>query len=141
MKKIICLLFAGILMVSPLVLAQDAAVVPETQEPGMEHKMKDMEKGHGMHGMKKKWGKKGAMCAMCAMKSGGKQMVAVGDGIVVLVGNKLIKYDKNLNVVKEVQVKMDHEDMQGMHDCPMMGGEGEGGKDKVEDEAGQEEQH
>ena len=65
----------------------------------------DMDKG-GMMG-----GKMMGMMGMGSMMQ--KQIVATGDGgIIVAVGNKLIKYDKDLNVVKEVELKMD---MEGMH--------------------------
>ncbi|MBN1353374.1 MAG: hypothetical protein JW994_01720 [Candidatus Omnitrophica bacterium] len=38
----------------------------------------------------------------------GAKIVATEDGgIVILVGNKLIKYDKELNLVKETEVKVD----------------------------------
>jgi len=50
-----------------------------------------------------------------------KQMVAANDGgVIVLAGNKLLKYDKDLNLVKEVEVKtgvglkMDVGPMQGV---------------------------
>ena len=44
-----------------------------------------------------------------------KQMVATGDGgIIVLTGNKLLKYDKDLNLIKEVEIKMD---MKMMRKC------------------------
>ncbi|MBM3248058.1 MAG: hypothetical protein FJZ10_01335 [Candidatus Omnitrophica bacterium] len=37
-----------------------------------------------------------------------KSIVATQDGgVVVLVGNKLLKYDKNLNLQKEVEIKID----------------------------------
>lgn len=37
-----------------------------------------------------------------------KSMVATQDGgVVVLIGNKLLKYDKNLNLQKEVEIKID----------------------------------
>jgi hypothetical protein len=115
-------------MAAPLVRAEEPEVKAESQGP----MIKEEGKGHGMHGMKGKSKEKGMMGkgmmggGMCSMMSG-KQMVAVGDGIVVLSGNKLIKYDKNLNVVKEVEIKADKEGMDG--GCPMMkmmGGEGEG---------------
>ena len=54
-----------------------------------------------------------------------KSIVATGDGgIVVMAGNKLIKYDKDLNLVKDVEVKMDMVGMQNnisqmMEQCPM----------------------
>ena len=69
-----------------------------------------------------------AMCPMHGMMMGSmmaKSVAATGDGgIVVMAGNKLIKYDKDLNLVKEVEVKMDMEGMQKkmsqmMEQCPM----------------------
>ena len=47
-----------------------------------------------------------------------KSMVATQDGgVVVLVGNKLLKYDKNLNLQKEVEIKIDPS---GMKDKMML---------------------
>jgi hypothetical protein len=41
-----------------------------------------------------------------------KQMVATSDGgVIILIGHKIIKYDKNLNLVKEAEIKMDMEEM------------------------------
>jgi hypothetical protein len=45
-------------------------------------------------------------------------------GIVVLMGDKMVKYDKNLNQVKEVVVRIDMEHVKAMmheqmKDCPM----------------------
>ncbi len=59
---------------------------------------------------------------MCGsmMKS---QIVATDDGgVIVLVCNKLMKYDKNLNVVKEVELKIDMEEKMTkmMEKCQMM---------------------
>jgi len=34
-----------------------------------------------------------------------EEMVAVNDGVIVLLGNKLYKYDKDLNLKKEVEIK------------------------------------
>jgi hypothetical protein len=57
-----------------------------------------------------------------------RSVVATSDGgVVVVMGNKLTKYDKDLNVVKEVELKMDMEGMQKMMEnmkgmCPMMKG-------------------
>ncbi len=51
-----------------------------------------------------------------------KSMVTTSDGgIVVLAGNKLTKYDKDLNVIKEVEIKMDMEKMQEMMGKGMRG--------------------
>jgi len=39
-----------------------------------------------------------------------KQIVATTDGgVVVLAGNKIMKFDKNLNLVKEAEIKIDME--------------------------------
>lgn len=88
----------------------------------------------GMMGMK---GMHGMM-----MKAMEKSVVATSDGgIVVVMGNKLTKYDKDLNVVKEVELKMDMEAMKKNMDdmmkmCPMMGkGMKEGMSEKDDDEA------
>jgi len=63
-----------------------------------------MEKCAGMGGMK-------GPCPMCCMKMKGmmeKEMVATEDGsVVVLAGNKLMKYDKDLELKKETQIKCD----------------------------------
>lgn len=54
-----------------------------------------------------------------------ESMIATADGgIVVMVGNKLVKYDKDLNVQKEAEIKMDMDGMQKMMTemraaCPM----------------------
>jgi len=71
----------------------------------------------------------GKMMGMCPMMQSmmQKQVVATSDGgIIVVAGNKLTKYDKDLNVIKEVELKMDMEGMQKMMEsmkgmCPMMG--------------------
>ncbi|MBN2097531.1 MAG: hypothetical protein JW714_03515 [Candidatus Omnitrophica bacterium] len=45
----------------------------------------------------------------------GKQMVASDDGgVIVMVGNKLLKYDRDLNLKKEVEIKLNPEAMQKM---------------------------
>jgi hypothetical protein len=57
----------------------------------------------------------------------GKEMVATSDGgIIVLVGNKLYKYDKDLNLKKEVELKIDK---QMMEKCRLMCGQMEGMKE------------
>jgi len=82
-----------------------------------------MDKGGMMGG--KMMGMMGMSSMMQSMMQ--KQIVATSDGgIIVAVGNKFTKYDKDLNIVKEVELKMD---MDGMHkqmmdmmqNCPMMG--------------------
>ena len=59
------------------------------------------------------------MPGMDCMGMGGKtsSMVATDEGgVIVLAGNKLIKYDADLNIVKEVEVKTP----MGGKTCPMM---------------------
>ena len=57
----------------------------------------------------------------CPSMMGKAQMVATDEGgVIVLAGNKLMKYDADLNLVKEVEVKMPMSPM-GDKQCPMMG--------------------
>ena len=59
-------------------------------------------------------GKMMGMPPMSAMMCN-SSLVAMNDGgVVVLIGNKLTKYDNNLNVIKEVEVKIDKEYWQNM---------------------------
>lgn len=80
----------------------------------------------GMMGKGMRHGKSMKMCPMMKTMTT-RSVVATSDGgVVVVMGNKLTKYDKNLNVVKEVELKMDLEGMQKMMEsmkgmCPMMG--------------------
>jgi hypothetical protein len=75
-----------------------------------------------------KWDKKDKGCSMCHMNKmmmGCKELIATQDGgVVLMMGHKLIKYDAQLNVVKEVEIKMDmeamHKSMEEMKkSCPM----------------------
>ena len=83
----------------------------------------------GMMGMMGKGMMDGKMMGMCPMMKSmmERSVVATSDGgVVVAMGNKLTKYDKDLNVVKEAELKMDMEGMQKMMEnmkgmCPMMG--------------------
>jgi hypothetical protein len=78
----------------------------------------------------KKWDKKCQDCPMCHMNKmamGEKKLVATQDGgAVLMMGNKLIKYDAQLNIVKEVEIKIDMEAMKKSMEemranCPMCG--------------------
>ncbi len=74
-----------------------------------------MDRGMGMPMQGKRM--MGCPCAMM----GKTQMVATEDGgVIVLVGNKLMKYGADLGLVKEVEVKMPMGSMGGRQ-CPMMG--------------------
>ena len=73
----------------------------------------------------------GMCCPMHRIMMGGmcsRAIVAAADGsIIVMCCDKLIKYDKDLNLVKEVQIPVDTEAMQKnmtkmMENCPMCKG-------------------
>ena len=75
-----------------------------------DEKMKEpmMEKSGGMMGKK-------MMGGMMMHEMMEKKVIATSDGgIIVVTGNKLLKYDKDLNLVKEVEIKMDNQEMQNM---------------------------
>ena len=91
--------------------------------------MKDGVKGKGMKcSMMGKGMMDDKMMGMCPMMKSmmERTVVATSDGgVVVVMCNKLTKYDKNLNLVKEAELKMDMDGMkmmmEHMKDCPMMG--------------------
>ena len=112
MKKSIAVMTAvvvlGVTGISFAQMDDKGKEMMKDKAPMMEGKggMMGMMEGKGMMGMMK----------MCQSMMNKPSMVAVGDGVVVLSGKKLYKYDANLNIVKEADVKV--EDM-GMMD--MMG--------------------
>jgi hypothetical protein len=68
------------------------------------------------------------MCPMCSMLAGAmtpRAMVATEDlGVVVLVGNRLMRFDAGLNKIAETEIPIDMQWMQGqmmhmMQNCPM----------------------
>lgn len=71
-----------------------------------------------------------------------KKVVATSDGgIIVVTGSKLLKYDKDLNLIKEVEIKSDNQEMQNMMKmCPMMGKGMMGKEDGKEAPAGDDAQ-
>ena len=72
-----------------------------------------MDKGKMMHRKKGEGGDPMQMMMKSMMQ---KQIVATSDGgVIVLVGNKLLKYDSDLNLKKEVEIQIDFEGM-----CKMM---------------------
>jgi len=101
-----------------------------------EHEMK--QESMMSQGMKAGKMKKTMMYGTLQKMMMAKQMVATKDGgVIVLLGNKLLKYDKNLNLVKETEIKIDFEAMNKMiqrmsKECPMY-------KEMVEQEQGTEE--
>lgn len=113
MKKVIVIacVVAFVIGITVISFAQDA------DKPMM---------GKGMmgKGMMMKGGMMG-MCPMHGMMMGKGGMVATPEGgVIVMAGNKLYKYDKDLNLVKEAEVKMDMAATQRMmsemkQGCPM----------------------
>ena len=73
------------------------------------------------------------MKAMMMQKMMQKELVATSDGgVVVLVGNKLMKYDKNLNLKAEAEIKIDKSEWKKMmKHCPM-GRKGEAEAEEAE---------
>jgi hypothetical protein len=131
-----------IILTAVLVLAVSGLAIAQMDKDKMGDKGMGMmgDKG-GMMGMM--GGKEGMMGMKgMMMKMMHPDVVATSDGgIVILMGNKLTKYDKNLNVVKEVEIKMpDMDEMKKM--CPMMGkGMMNEGDDDAAGEAAEQAEH
>lgn len=109
MKNSIAVMTAVVVLtVSGLALAQ----MNDKGKEMMADKTGMMEGKGGMMGMMGGKGMMGMM-KMCQSMMNKPSMVAVGDGVVVLSGKKLYKYDANLNVVKEADVKIEEMGMMG----------------------------
>jgi hypothetical protein len=86
-----------------------------------------MGRGMGRGMMQGPGGQGGMMCPMCGAMGGAmlqKSMVQTEGGVIVAMGNKLIKYDADLNKVKEITLDVDISGMQRtmqqvMENCPM----------------------
>ncbi len=104
MKKIL----VAVLVLSVLVALP--AFAEETKEKQVTVTSMGMSMGMPKEGMEK----------MCRSMMGKAQMVATDEGgVIVLAGNKLMKYDADLNLVKEVEIKMPA--LMGGKQGPMMG--------------------
>lgn len=107
-----------------------APLSAQMSDSSHEHQGEEMRENGGgmMSGMM--GGKKGGMMHSCPMMGAmTPQSVSVSDdgSVVVLAGNKLLKYDSDLNLVKEQTIQMDFSGMQGMmqqmmEQCPMCQG-------------------
>jgi hypothetical protein len=78
-------------------------------------KMGKMMSAQGMMGHQKKSDQ--GMMGRDQMGKGmmSKSMVATQDGgVVVMIGNRLYKFDQNLNLKKETEITVDYEGMKGM---------------------------
>jgi hypothetical protein len=107
-KMRLCLITAALIFAFSLGAQAEEAKAPDViKERGM-----TSSREHGMmeQGMKKvKPGEGMADCPLYTkMMHNAPMMVATSDGgVVVMAGGKLIKYDKNLAVVKEVSISSD----------------------------------
>lgn len=114
--KLLAIITGCILIFTTICVAQSE----ETQTGQMGHMMgQKMKKGDqmqrrcpmGMGNMGKSMGE-GNM-PMCGMM--GKTMVPSDDGgVIVMIGNKLYKYDKDLNLKKETEISVDYKNMKKM---------------------------
>lgn len=103
MKKVILAVMALSLLISVPAFAEETG---KEEMPVMAQSM-----GMSMSGM-------GKMNCPMMRKT---QMVATDEGgVIVLAGNKLMKYDADLNLVKEAEIAMPRPPMGGKQ-CPMMG--------------------
>ena len=124
-KSLIAIAVVIIVGTSGLAIAQ----MNDKSKEMMGDKAGMMDGKNGMMGMMGKGMMDGKMMGMCPMMKSTmeRSVVATSDGgVIVVMGNKLTKYDKDLNVTKEVELKMDMEGMQKMMEnmkgmCPMMG--------------------
>ncbi|MBF0484086.1 MAG: hypothetical protein HQL25_05210 [Candidatus Omnitrophica bacterium] len=119
MRKRIVILIVGAMFLGAglgAIASAQAAKDMTGTEMMMKKSMKMEHKGEGMNKM-------GGMMMESMMK---KNIIATSDGgVIVMAGNKLMKYDKDLNLIKEVDIKIDMEaikkDMKAMmENCPMM---------------------
>jgi hypothetical protein len=129
MRKTLSVILAGILVTvfCSLALAEDKkeSVLGKGM---MQDSMMGQQGMTGEEGMMMCQGKMKEMCPIhgMMMKSMmGREMIATADGgVAVLSGNKLMKFDKDLNLVKEAEIKPDLEGIQKMmmqmqENCPM----------------------
>jgi hypothetical protein len=59
-----------------------------------------------------------SMCPMCQMMMRPIMIATTDGGVVVMIGDKLMKFDRDLNLVKETKIKMDFEGMEKKADQP-----------------------
>ena len=119
MRKILGVITLGLLLagISSLALAEEPKEGMGGKDMMQASAMEPNMMGQGMMAKDKMMG----MC-MCPMMK--ESLVATQDGgVIVMIGNKLQKYDKNLTLKKEVEIKIDMEAMRKMMEsCPMMSG-------------------
>ncbi len=109
MKKALILILAAGMLMTP---AMKSLCFAEEEMQGMQNEGQggqDMQPMDGNEGNQQGGGSRNGnqkMKHMMGMMGGKESLVATSDGgVVVLAGPKLIKYDKDLNLVKEVEMK------------------------------------
>jgi len=78
---------------------------------GMMSNREDTQQGMQQGGM---MGRGMMMDGMGPMMGGGSLATNEDGGVIVLMGNQLYKYDKDLNLIKQVEIKIDWQAMQKM---------------------------
>jgi len=135
MKKLglVVLLTVSCIMMFSLAFAQDAQQAKDYKmRVDGSGSMMDIDNGCGMYSM------------MGMMRMMGNLVATSDGGVVVMMGNKLYKYDKNLNLKNETEIKIDVKNFQRLLGCPMISDEN---KDKTkrpiapEDKSGHESHH
>ena len=130
MRKTMNLVLGGVFLLSLLL-----GTLSFAEEKGM---MK--EEGMGQKGMMGKgmMGKEMMMHGMMMQMMEKSVVPTSAGGVIVMTANKLIKYDKDLALIKEVEIPMDMAGMNKMmktmmEKCPMMDKGMMGGMDKQAD--------
>ena len=111
MKKAICISLIALFLAAGLAFSQEVTEETDTSMgKGMMHKEMMMQgEKEGKHD-------KYNMMKMMGMMN--KQMVATQDaGVAILYGNTLLKYDKNLKLIKEVEIDFKSMKKKWMEKC------------------------
>ncbi|MBD3315404.1 MAG: hypothetical protein GF344_06425 [Chitinivibrionales bacterium] len=111
----------SILATSMFVFMLVMAPTLPAQGPGMRHRMNPgmMRDDTTMVEMR------GMSCGMMMRMMTPQSVIPVGDGIIVVMGNKLSKYDNNLNLKREATIEVNFEQMReqmrkAWANCPML---------------------
>lgn len=81
---------------------------------GNENKQQEMGQGSMMGGMRGRDMMGADMMGMGAMMNSSSIVATQDGGVVVLMGNELFKYDKDLSLVKQTEIKFNWENWQQM---------------------------
>jgi len=116
MRKMLSVVLAGLLITGfcSLVLAEEKkeSTMGKGMMQGSMMGKQGMMGEEGMMMSKDKMMRMDTMRGMMNSMMTGKSLVATSDGgVIVLIGNKLQKYDKDLVLQKEVEIKIDMEGM------------------------------